>query len=139
LNSKPDCIFCAIVAGRAPAARIVESEHALAFMDLFPTAEGHVLVIPRTHYDDVFGADDETLGGVHRLARRVAVAMDAALRPDGLMLFQLNRAAAGQTVFHYHAHLVPRKAGTEMRLHGREKASDQVLEALAARIRAALD
>jgi histidine triad (HIT) family protein len=138
LSSKPDCIFCAIVAGRAPAARVAESEHALAFMDLFPTAEGHVLVVPKTHYDDLLGADDETLADVHRLARRVAVAMDGALRPDGLMLLQLNRAAAGQTVFHYHAHLVPRQAGSELRIHGRVMADAAALEATAERIRRAL-
>jgi histidine triad (HIT) family protein len=135
---KPDCIFCAIAAGRAPAARVAETQHAVAFMDLFPTAEGHTLVIPKTHYDDLFGADDATLADVHRLARRVAIAIDRALAPDGLMLFQLNRAAAGQTVFHYHAHLIPRQAGSELRLHGREKADLERLEALAARIAAAL-
>jgi histidine triad (HIT) family protein len=136
--SRADCIFCAIVAGRAPAARIAESEHALAFMDLFPTVEGHALIVPKTHYDDVFGADDESLAGVHRLARRVALAMRRALAPDGLMMFQLNGAAAGQTVFHYHAHLLPRKAGTELRLHGREKADAARLADLARRIATAL-
>lgn len=136
---KPDCIFCKIVAGEAGAARVAESEHALAFMDLFPTVPGHTLVIPKTHYDDLFGADDATLAGVHRLARRVANAMDRALRPDGLMVFQLNRAAAGQTVFHYHAHLLPRVAGTELRLHGRAKADEAELEAIARRIAEALD
>lgn len=136
---KRGCIFCTIVAGEAFAARIAESEHALALMDLFPTVEGHVLVIPKTHYDDVFGADDESLADVHRLARRVANAMDRALALDGLMLFQLNRAAAGQTVFHYHAHLVPRTPGSELRLHGRTKADEGALRQLAQRIAAALD
>jgi histidine triad (HIT) family protein len=134
MNSKPDCIFCQIVAGHAPAAKIAESEHALAFLDLFPTAPGHALVIPKTHYDDLFGADDETLADVHRLARRVAQALRKALAPDGLMVFQLNGAAAGQTVFHYHAHLVPRQAGSELRLHGRQKAGGAELAEMARRI-----
>jgi len=138
VTSKPDCIFCQIVAGRAPAARIAESEHALAFLDLFPAAEGHALVIPKTHYENLFEADEETLPGVHLLARRVALAMRRALALDGLMLFQLNGAAAGQTVFHYHAHLLPRTAGTELRIHGRQMADPAHLDDLAARIAAAL-
>ena len=137
--AKPDCIFCAIVAGRAPAARIAETEHALAFLDLFPAADGHALVIPKTHYENLFEADEETLPDVHRLARRVALAMRRALAPDGLVVFQLNGAAAGQTVFHYHAHLLPRTAGSELRIHGRQQADPAQLAALAARIAAALE
>ena len=139
MTSKPDCIFCQIVAGRAPAARIAETEHALAFLDLFPAAEGHALVIPKPHYENLFEADVETLPDVHLLARRVALAMRRALAPDGMMVFQLNGAAAGQTVFHYHAHLLPRSAGSELRIHGRQKADPAKLSELAARIAAELE
>lgn len=139
MSAKPDCIFCAIVAGRAPAARIAESAHALAFLDLFPAAEGHALVIPKVHYENLFESDEETLPDVHLLARRVALAMRRALAPDGMMVFQLNGAAAGQTVFHYHAHLLPRRAGSELRIHGRAKAELAPLTDLAARITAALE
>jgi histidine triad (HIT) family protein len=139
MSSKPDCIFCQIVAGRSPAAKIAETPHALAFLDLFPTAEGHALVIPRRHYENLFEADDETHADVHRLARRVARAMRISLALDGLMVFQLNGVAAGQTVFHYHAHLLPRQAGTPLRLHGREQADLGALKALAARITSALE
>jgi histidine triad (HIT) family protein len=139
VTAKPDCIFCQIVAGRAPAARVAESEHALAFLDLFPAAEGHALVIPKPHYENLFEADVETLPDVHLLARRVALAMRRALAPDGMMVFQLNGAAAGQTVFHYHAHLLPRSAGSELRIHGRQKADPAKLSELAARIAAQLE
>jgi histidine triad (HIT) family protein len=139
VTAKPDCIFCQIVAGRAPAARVAESEHALAFLDLFPAAEGHALVIPKPHYENLFEADVETLPDVHLLARRVALAMRRALAPDGMMVFQLNGAAAGQTVFHYHAHLLPRSAGSELRIHGRQKADPARLSELAARIAARLE
>jgi histidine triad (HIT) family protein len=139
VTSSPNCIFCQIVAGRAPAARIAESEHALAFLDLFPAAEGHALVIPKPHYENLFEADVETLPDVHLLARRVALAMRRALAPDGMMMFQLNGAAAGQTVFHYHAHLLPRRAGSELRIHGRQKADPARLDELASRIAAQLD
>ena len=139
MSREPSCIFCKIVAGEAPAAKVYEDEHALAFLDLFPAAEGHALVIPKAHYENLFDATDATLPGVWLAARRVARAMRKALAPDGLMVFQLNGAAAGQTVFHYHAHLVPRNAGSELRLHGREQAEPRRLAATAARIAAAIE
>jgi histidine triad (HIT) family protein len=139
MTSKPDCIFCQIVAGRAPAAKIAETEHAIAFMDLFPVSDGHCLVIPKMHYDDVFGSDEATLAQVHLLARRVARAIAKSLAPDGLMMTQLNGAAAGQTVFHYHAHLIPRRQGSGLSLHGRRRADEAELAAIAGRIRAAFE
>ena len=137
--SNPDCIFCKIVAGDAAAVKVAETEHALAFMDLFPASPGHTLVIPKLHYENLFEATPESLPTVHLLARRVARAIKSALHPDGLMVFQLNGEAAGQTVFHYHAHLIPRMAGSEFKLHGRQRAEDAELDALARRIAAALD
>ncbi len=139
MTTKPDCIFCQIVAGRAPAARIAESAQALAFLDLFPSTEGHALVIPKRHYENLFESDEETLPEVHLLARRVARAMRRALAPDGMMALQLNGAAAGQTVFHYHTHLIPRSAGSELQIHGRERADPARLAALAERIAASLE
>ena len=139
MTTKSDCIFCQIASGRAPAAKIAESAHALAFLDLFPSTEGHALVIPKRHYDNLFDADEETLPEVQLLARRVARAMRRALAPDGLMALQLNGAAAGQTVFHYHTHLIPRSAGSELQIHGREQADPARLDALAERIAAALE
>jgi histidine triad (HIT) family protein len=133
------CIFCRIVAGEAPAARVHEDEHSLAFLDLFPAAEGHTLVVPKLHYADLFSTTEETLSAVTLTARRVARAMRKALAPDGLMVVQLNGAAAGQTVFHYHVHLLPRATGSEPRFHGREAADPARLAELAARIRAALE
>lgn len=139
MSAARDCIFCRIAAGEAPAAKIAQTEHALAFLDLFPSAEGHTLVIPKRHYENLFEADEETLSDVQRLARRVARAMRQALAPDGLTALQLNGAAAGQTVFHYHTHLIPRSAGSELRIHGRERADPARLEALAARLAAAVE
>ena len=139
MSSNPECIFCKIIAGSASAVKITETEHALAFMDLFPASEGHALVIPKMHYENVFESTPETLIEVHLLVRRVARAIQASLAPDGLMMFQLNGAAAGQTVFHYHAHLIPRSAGSEFKLHGRQRSDDAKLTALAERIATALD
>jgi histidine triad (HIT) family protein len=139
MTTNPGCIFCQIAAGRAPAAMIAESTHALAFLDLFPSTEGHALVIPKRHYETLFEADEETLPDVHLLARRVARAMRRRLAPDGLMALLLIGAAAGQTVFHYHTHLIPRSTGSELRIHGREQADPARLAALAAQIGAALE
>jgi histidine triad (HIT) family protein len=139
MSAPAPCIFCEIVAGRVGAAKVAESEHALAFLDLFPVAEGHTLVIPKVHYANLFDADETTLAAVHVLARRVARAQRRALAPDGLMITQLNGAAAGQTVFHYHAHLIPRQEGAPLALHGRRRAEAAELDALAVRIAAALE
>ena len=134
-----DCIFCKIVAGAAPASKVAESQHALAFLDLFPVSDGHCLVIPKRHYENLFEADETTLPDVYLLARRVARAMRTALAPDGMMITQLNGAAAGQTVFHYHAHLIPRQQGSPLSLHGRRRAEPAELDALARRIAASLE
>jgi histidine triad (HIT) family protein len=139
MSFDPSCIFCRIAEGDAPAAKVYEDELSLAFLDLFPVTEGHTLVIPKAHYENLFEASEATLPAVWLAARRVARALRKALAPDGMMVFQLNGAAAGQTVFHYHAHLVPRAAGSELRLHGREKANSARLDSLAARIAAALE
>jgi histidine triad (HIT) family protein len=139
MSPEAGCIFCRIVAGEAPAALLAESEDAVAFLDLFPVAEGHALVIPRAHYENLFEATEATLPAVHLLVRRVARGIRRALAPDGLMVTQLNGAAAGQTVFHYHAHLIPRRAGTPLQLHGRTAADPAALETVARRIRAALE
>ena len=137
--SKADCIFCKIICGEAAAAKVAETEHTLAFMDLFPATPGHALVIPKPHYENLFEATPDSLAAVHLEARRVARAIKSALAPDGLMVFQLNGAAAGQTVFHYHAHLIPRMEGSAFQLHGRQRADDAELEALSRRIANALE
>ena len=139
MSRDPSCIFCKIVAGEAQAAKVYEDDFSMAFLDLFPAAEGHTLVIPKAHYENLFEASESTLPAVWLAARRVARAIRKALAPDGLMVFQLNGAAAGQTVFHYHAHLVPRAAGSELRLHGRQQADAARLGAIAARIASAIE
>ena len=132
------CIFCEIVAGRAPAQRVHEDELTVSFMDLFPAAPGHVLVVPKRHYADLLGADEASLGRVIENSRCLALALKRALSPDGIGVHQLNGAAAGQTIFHYHMHLIPRRAGDPITFHGRRRAGPDELAAVAARIAAAL-
>ena len=113
-----------------------EDEHTLAFMDIFPVTDGHTLVITKEHYENLFEAPTEALQGVAATAKRVAHALQDTLSPEGMMVFQLNGAAAGQTVFHYHMHLLPRAAGEPLALHTRVPGDPQRLAALAAALAA---
>jgi len=102
------CVFCAIVAGQAPAIIVHEDEHTVAFMDVNPANPGHVLVIPKRHATDLFDATEEDVQHVMHTVQRVARAIDAALQPDGVNLIQANRHAAFQSVYHLHVHIIPR-------------------------------
>ncbi len=121
------CIFCAIVAGEAPVHRVAETDLALAFVDIFPVSEGHTLVIPKAHAADIFEIDNAAVQAVAALARRTAHALRELRRPDGMAVYQANGHAAGQTVFHYHVHLIPRLEGEAMTFHGRARAQDDQL------------
>jgi histidine triad (HIT) family protein len=129
--SQDHCIFCKIVRGDAPAERVYEDERTLAFMDIYPVTDGHTLVITKDHHENLFEAPADALQAVAATAKRVAHALRETLRPDGLMVFQLNGAAAGQTVFHYHMHLMPRAAGEPLALHTRVPGDPQRLASLA--------
>jgi histidine triad (HIT) family protein len=111
-----DCLFCRIVAGDVPSTRPYEDEAVVAIMDIFPATRGHVLVIPRAHAADVHDVDDASLGAAARAAKLLAGRATAALRADGVTIMQSNGAAAWQTVFHYHLHVIPRYAGDPLRL-----------------------
>jgi histidine triad (HIT) family protein len=104
-------VFCAIVAGTSPAQVVGESERALAFLDIAPAAEGHVLVVPKVHADDIWDLDPDDGIGMWSLTQDVARLLLERLRPEGLTLFQANRRAGWQDVFHLHTHLVPRRHG----------------------------
>jgi histidine triad (HIT) family protein len=133
------CIFCKIVRGEAPAHRVYEDNRVIVFLDIFPVSEGHTLVVTKQHYSDLFEADPESLQAVATVAKKVAHALREVVRPAGLMVFQLNGSAAGQTVFHYHMHLMPRAEGEPLRLHARKPGDPKQLANLAARLRAALE
>ena len=139
MRVKDGCIFCAIVAGKAAAFRVAEDESALAFLDIFPVSDGHTLVIPKDHAENVFEMQDAPMRAVAALARRVAAAIRAEIAPDGLAVYQANGEAAGQTVWHYHQHLIPRRRGEPMSFHGRGKAEDARLRAIATRLAARVE
>jgi histidine triad (HIT) family protein len=112
----PDCLFCKIVAGEIPATIVAQDERTVAFMDINPATRGHALVIPRAHARDVHAIDPEDLKAVAAAAQRLAARAVAQLGADGVNLLQSNGAAAWQTVFHFHLHVIPRYAGDPLRL-----------------------
>lgn len=136
---RPDCVFCKLVARQIPASVVYEDEETLAFMDLGQVNPGHVLVASKAHAENVYGLSDAQAAAVFRAAARVARAVRAAFEPPGLSIYQANGKPAGQTVFHFHLHVLPRHEGDGMQLVWPVKnpPRDQ-LEANAERIRAAL-
>ena len=139
MKQQDDCIFCRIVRGEVPCFEVCEDDRTLTFMDIFPVAEGHTLVVTKRHFSDIFEVDGETLAAVAATSLRVARAIRRALKPDGLGVFQLNGSAAGQSVFHYHMHLLPRNTGEDFALHSRNRGDDEKLRATADRLAAALN
>jgi len=134
-----DCVFCRIVARQIPATVVHEDEHTLAFMDLGHVNPGHVLVAVKKHAENLYALDDAQAGAVLRAAARVARAIRSAFDPAGLSVYQANGKAAGQTVFHYHLHLVPRHDHDGMELTWPVKNPPrEKLEEYAAKIRSSL-
>ncbi len=135
-----DCVFCKIVAGQIPSAKVHEDELTLAFMDIGEVSPGHVLVTVKPHVENIYGLNDALAAAVFQTAARVARAVRNAYSPEGVTLYQANGVAAGQTVFHFHLHLVPRYARDGMRLTWPTKNPPrEQLEANAAKLRAALE
>lgn len=135
-----DCVFCKIVAGQIPSTKVHEDELTLAFMDIGEVNPGHVLVAVKPHVENIYGLNDVLAAAVFRTTARVARAVKKAYSPEGVTLYQANGAAAGQTVFHFHLHLVPRYDRDGLRLTWPTKNPPrEQLEANAARLRAALE
>ncbi|MGF6739559.1 HIT family protein [Paraburkholderia atlantica] len=128
--------FAKILRGELPCIKVAENDQALAFMDVMPQADGHLLVVPKEAVAEIFDLSDVALVASARMAQKLAIAVRAALRPDGVFIGQFNGAAAGQTVPHVHFHVIPRWEGQPLKLHAREVADADTLEALAKRIRA---
>jgi histidine triad (HIT) family protein len=104
----PDCLFCKIVAGDLPATIVAQDEATVTFMDINPATRGHVLVVPRNHARDLTEIDPADLAAVAQAAQRVAQTMGERLGTDGVNLLNSCGAAAWQTVFHFHLHVIPR-------------------------------
>ncbi len=106
-----NCIFCKIANGEIPSRTIYEDEKFRAILDLGPATKGHALILPKDHYEDLFAMPEELAAEAVKLAKRLAGVQKEKLHADGLNLVQNNGAAAGQTVRHFHIHLIPRYEG----------------------------
>ena len=132
-------IFARILRDEIPSHRVYEDNVTLAFMDVMPQADGHTLVIPKLEAEDILDVPPEALSALALTTQRIARAVKKAFEAPGILIAQLNGRAAGQSVFHIHFHVLPRREGLELRFHARDMADPKLLGAHAARIRAALD
>ena len=134
----PGNIFAKILRGDIPCHRVYEDADTLAFMDVMPQADGHTLVIPKAPSRNLLDADPAALASLMAVVQKIAIAVKVAFAADGILIQQFNEPAAGQTVFHLHAHIIPRREGTELKPHSGKMADPAVLAKHAGMLRAAL-
>lgn len=108
-----NCIFCKIAAGEIPSNTIYEDDTFRVILDASPASKGHALILPKKHYADLYEIDENVAADAMKLAKKLAIHMTEVLKCDGFNLVQNNHEVAGQTVFHFHMHLIPRKAGDQ--------------------------
>ena len=111
-----DCIFCKIANGEIPSATIYEDEDFRVILDIFPASKGHALIIPKQHFRNLYEISEEQIQKVATLTKRIGMKMKEVLGFDGLNIVQNNDLAAGQTVFHFHVHLIPRYDGDNVKI-----------------------
>ena len=131
-------VFAKILRGEIPSIKVYEDDKTLAFMDVMPQADGHVLVIPKESAENIFDLSPEGAAALIETTQKVAKAIKKGFGVSGLMVAQLNGRDAGQSVFHVHFHIIPRSGGIDLKLHAREMANPDTLKAIAERIKAAL-
>ena len=132
-------IFARLIRGEIPSTKIYEDDQVLAFMDAFPQARGHCLVVSKTsRARNLLEVEPQVLCSVMQTVQRVARAVRDALQPDGIVITQFNGSPAGQTVFHLHVHILPRWEGQAVGQHGRGQADPAELRAMAEQIAGAL-
>lgn len=130
-----NCIFCKIADGDIPSAALYEDEDFKVILDLGPATKGHALILPKEHYADLYEIDDELLAKAYKLAKRMVIALTDVLECDGYNVLQNNKEAAGQTVFHFHIHLIPRYKGDGAGISWKSgKLTDEVRDEILARL-----
>jgi histidine triad (HIT) family protein len=131
-----NCIFCKIAANEAPSSVIYEDRAVTAFLDIRPLNMGHTLVIPKAHFVDIFDIPQKELSTVHTVAKQLAFAVKKATCADGISIIQQNGKAAGQDIFHFHVHVVPRFNGQTLpRFSELKQVERSNLDAMAQKIR----
>ena len=131
-------IFAKIIRGEIPCEKIYENEHVLAFMDIMPQVDGHCLVVPKLPSVGLLDADPSVFAPLFTAVQHVGNAVKAAFDADGVTIMQFNGAAAGQTVFHLHVHILPRKTGISLRPHTGKMEDADIIKKNASLIRSAL-
>ncbi len=111
-----NCIFCKIIAGEIPSSTLYEDENFKAIMDISPAAKGHVIILSKKHYANLFELEEDVASKVMTVATRIARAIKAELDCDGINLLQNNGEAAGQTVYHFHLHIIPRYINDKVKM-----------------------
>lgn len=132
-------IFAKILRGEIPSVKVYEDEDTLAFMDVMPQAPGHLLVIPKTEARNILDADPMVLAKTIVTVQKLAMAAKDAFEADGVYIAQFNEPAAGQTVFHLHFHIIPRKEGEPLKPHSGAMEDAEVLKGYAEKIKAELE
>jgi histidine triad (HIT) family protein len=131
-------VFAKILRGELPCEKVYEDEHTFAFMDVMPRADGHVLVIPKNPARNILDVAPEDLARTMATVQRLARAVKAGMKAEGITIQQFNEPAGGQVVFHLHFHVLPRWDGVALRPHTGEMAPKEALRRHAEAIRAAL-
>ena len=126
-----DCVFCKIIEGKIPSATIFENNEFKVILDRFPANEGHVLILPKKHYTNIFEIEPETAGRLFQLAVLISKSMKTALGFENMNVVQNNGPVAGQTVSHFHLHLIPRYEGDKVSVKWEQlELSDEQIETI---------
>jgi len=141
--SEKDCKFCAIIKNRLPASFVFRSPNIVAFMDAFPVTTGHLLIVPTTHYENVFQIPERLLAETYKVAKKLSIAVKSTFdEVTGVTILQNNGASAGQRVFHFHVHIIPRvdDLGDRNRtISARQPVEKDQLDKVAEKIKAKLE
>ena len=131
----PNNVFAKVLRGELPSHKIYEDDDTLAFLDIMPRSEGHVLVVTKEKATDLFDVSPQALAKLMAVVQKLSPRIQEAVGADGVLIAQFNGAAAGQTVFHLHVHIIPRKEGTELKPHAGIMADQAQLTAIAEKIK----
>jgi len=129
-----DCIFCKIIKGEIPAAKIYEDNNFLAFLDISPVNKGHTLVVPKEHYENLMETPDELVRDLWVVVKKVALAVKKTVKADGLNFCANNGQAAGQIIFHTHIHVIPRFTSDHFKNWPNQKYNNGEIEKVAEEI-----
>lgn len=121
MSGKEDCIFCKIVSGQLPSFRIYEDDYVSAFLDIKPIERGHTLVVPKEHYENVHEIPEELQAYLYQIVKRIADAQRKVFSPAGISVAQNNGRAAGQVIFHFHTHVIPKNSEAQDRYQATEE------------------